>query len=1226
MEQDLDKKTVPIGQAAEFLGVSIDTVRRWDEKGILHSIRPDGKNRYFSVAELEKVKFSEPLTISEAAQKLDISEATLRRLEEKDLIKPERSSGGERMYTAECLENFLRSDYYLRQETIESKVLSPPETGTEDKNDSHKDVKNLHDQHRALNAQVEEQKRHIHRLNIFRKAFHYSMTMFFATFVLLVAIFTILFLLYPTATARWFGLNSQAVKAADLTDNSNLNQVETQGKVLGATYQPQVSSEPSFVSKVLQPVGGLSLEIVRRINPSTYSQIVAGQAIRDVNDILSVDADGNIVVNYNLAFPNSSYLKIPDNNLVQNLNADYLRGKVPGDTSGDLVYWDKNNSVAGLKIDSINLADNSVTNNTILDGAVTLGKMANLAANSFIGNNTANPVTPLVLSITDAKTLLSLNNVEDITLSTWPGTTNITTLGTVATGVWSGTAIVNAKIDATLTGKTYNSLTLTAQTTGFTIVGGTTPKTLTVALDASISGANTGDQTLSGLGGVATTRILTINGTAQDLSADRTWTISTVTGNAATATALQSARTIGGVSFDGTANITVASATGGFTVSGGNLALGANSLTMTGSLGVTGARLTKGWFTDLEVTNAIVGSVTGNAATVTTNANLTGDVTSVGNATTLTNAAVIAKVLTGYISGAGTVAATDSILEAIQKLNGNDATNANLTGPITSVGNATSIASQTGTGTTFVMDTAPTIAGGAISALTTLAVRDTSAAFDVTIAATSTTPLTLGRTLTLDVDNAGRTIKLGGNLTLTGDASISGTHTGTSSGTNTGDNATNSLYSGLAASKADVGQTFYIGTTQVAINRASAALTLAGITLTTPNIGVATGTSLSLGAYIGAGAWPASASFDYIGNRNLNQAAAGNYNILFDTNGALYLNAPTSQTIDFRINNGTALTVNADKSVTMTGAVTASNLSGTNTGDNAANSSTMYIGTTAVALNRASAALALTGITSIDGSSASTTGNAATVTTNANLTGPITSAGNVTTIASQTGTGTTFVMNTSPTLVTPALGAATYTTLGGGMVTATGLTLNFTQDIIFSQRANVTLAIQGQTSGSSTQVDIFAKDGDGTDYVGFNLFGVGTPASTTNYEALSVLWDTAAYSLSVLKGGTGAARALKFNIGAVNGLTVNTDSTVTIPTSLTTVGLTTTGNTILGNASTDTTTNTGRMIFRTAASDPQDATPASRPAGSVGEILYYAGKWYGCTDAATPTYEKFTSI
>lgn len=45
-------------------------------------------------------------------------------------------------------------------------------------------------------------------------------------------------------------------------------------------------------------------------------------------------------------------------------------------------------------------------------------------------------------------------------------------------------------------------------------------------------------------------------------------TASSCTGNAATATALQSARTIGGVSFDGTANITVASATSGFSVTG----------------------------------------------------------------------------------------------------------------------------------------------------------------------------------------------------------------------------------------------------------------------------------------------------------------------------------------------------------------------------------------------------------------------------------------------------------------------------------------------------------------------------------------------------------------------------------------------------------------------------------------------------------------------------------
>ena len=66
------------------------------------------------------------------------------------------------------------------------------------------------------------------------------------------------------------------------------------------------------------------------------------------------------------------------------------------------------------------------------------------------------------------------------------------------------------------------------------------------------------------------------------------------TGNAATATALQSARNIGGVSFDGTGNIDLPGVN-----SAGNQ------------------------------------NTTGNAATVTTNANLTGNVTSSGNATTL---------------------------------------------------------------------------------------------------------------------------------------------------------------------------------------------------------------------------------------------------------------------------------------------------------------------------------------------------------------------------------------------------------------------------------------------------------------------------------------------------------------------------------------------------------------------------------------------------------------
>jgi hypothetical protein len=161
------------------------------------------------------------------------------------------------------------------------------------------------------------------------------------------------------------------------------------------------------------------------------------------------------------------------------------------------------------------------------------------------------------------------------------------------TGKW----ILSKDVNATGT----KTEVLSVDTSGNIIATGTLAAS---NFSGSSSGANTGDQT-------------------------------NIIGNAATATALQNARTIGGVSFNGTANITVASATGGFTISGGDLALGANNLTMTGSLGATGARLTKGWFTDLQVTNAIAGSITGNAATVTTNANLTGDVTSSGNATTI---------------------------------------------------------------------------------------------------------------------------------------------------------------------------------------------------------------------------------------------------------------------------------------------------------------------------------------------------------------------------------------------------------------------------------------------------------------------------------------------------------------------------------------------------------------------------------------------------------------
>lgn len=77
----------------------------------------------------------------------------------------------------------------------------------------------------------------------------------------------------------------------------------------------------------------------------------------------------------------------------------------------------------------------------------------------------------------------------------------------------------------------------------------------------------------------------------------------------------------------------------------------------------------------------------GNGSNVATAVAVSGEATIANTgAVTLSNAAVIAKVLTGYVAGAGTVAATDTILQAFQKLGGNGATY--VVGPASATDNA----------------------------------------------------------------------------------------------------------------------------------------------------------------------------------------------------------------------------------------------------------------------------------------------------------------------------------------------------------------------------------------------------------------------------------------------------------------------------------------------------------------------------------------------------------
>ena len=269
-----------------------------------------------------------------------------------------------------------------------------------------------------------------------------------------------------------------------------------------------------------------------------------------------------------------------------------------------------------------------------------------------------------------------------------------------------------------------------------------------------------------------------------------------LTGNAATATALQTARAINGVNFDGTAAITVTAA--GSTLSdtvtianggtGQTTANNALNALLPSQAGASGKVLQSdgtntsfvaaggsGTVTSVSVTTA--NGVSGTVATSTTTPAISvtlGAITPTSvNSVIVSGASTPTLAVTGTtsVSGANTGDQTITLTGGVTgsgtgSFAATVVTNADLTGVITSVGNATSITSQTGTGTKFVVDTSPILVTPNLGTPTA-----------AILTSATGLPLTTGVTGVLGAANGGTGIANNAAMTVTGSGNFAFTRT-----------------------------------------------------------------------------------------------------------------------------------------------------------------------------------------------------------------------------------------------------------------------------------------------------------------------------------------------------------------------------------------------------------------------------------------------------------------
>jgi|GEM_PF-5153399 len=325
------REIVPIGEAAKLLGVSIDTLRRWDKVGKITSVRPDGKNRFFKVTDIEetKSKLSGLLSISGAAKLLGISSSTLRRYEVRGLIKPSRNKKGERLYSLEGIKKFKKPKRVVSKPIVVQHTPAPKRPTTRPK------------QYLPPNKPGWRQ--------------------YPSTFLVAVLLFTtILSTLY-------------------IQDQYKRNQeriVQAKAQVLGVADDTRhfFAGIFDFFRITNQNIISQHRKIITNTAKVIVEKTIQIDRVTETEKIVEVRTEGG-----------ESILEISSTDLIRNLNAEFVQGKKPGEEAGDLAYYVAAGAIPGLKITGANILSGAVSGGVggiILDGSIDSYDIADEAVSS----------------------------------------------------------------------------------------------------------------------------------------------------------------------------------------------------------------------------------------------------------------------------------------------------------------------------------------------------------------------------------------------------------------------------------------------------------------------------------------------------------------------------------------------------------------------------------------------------------------------------------------------------------------------------------------------------------------------------------------------------------------------------------------------------------------------------------------------------------------------------